>query len=156
MFLLCRRYMRTDEDAEEMMLNGYLKIFQSIYQFDYVDDPSTLAWVKKVMINECLMHLRKKNMFSLFADIPFDSADHAESVLEKLDADEIFRLIIELPMGYRTIFNLFVIEGMTHKDISITLGIKEGTSKSQLSKARSMLKHLLEQKEIRYAGQKTK
>jgi len=155
MFLLCRRYMKTNEDAEEMMLNGFLKCFQSLPGFDYSNDAMAVSWIKRIMINECLMQLRKKSSFLLTVETNIEEADNSESVLEKLEAAEIFRLITSLPVGYRTVFNLYVVEGFNHREIAGLLGISEGTSKSQLSKARNMLKLMIEKNNSDYAGQKT-
>jgi RNA polymerase sigma-70 factor (ECF subfamily) len=156
MFLLCRRYMKTNEDAEEMMLNGFLKCFQSLKNFDYSNDAMAMSWIKRIMINECLMQLRKKNSFLLTIESGTEEAAAGETILEKLSAGEIFNLITRLPVGYRTVFNLYVVEGMNHREIAALLGISDGTSKSQLNKARNMLKQLLEQNDISYAAKKTK
>ena len=149
-FLLCRRYVKTDEDAEEMMFNGYLKIFKGANHFNYSSDAAVWAWIKKIMINECLMHLRKKETFLLSVELVNEEQSNQETALEKLSAAEIYQLITQLPIGYRTVFNLFAIEGYSHKEISATLNISEGTSKSQLSKARKMLQQLVFQNENDY------
>lgn len=156
MFLLCRRYMKTDEDAEEMMLNGFLKCFAAAATFDYRNDAMAIAWIKKIMINECLMQLRKKDSFLLTVESSGEEPAEPETVLEKMNADEIFLLITRLPVGYRTVFNLYVVEGMNHREIAEALGITEGTSKSQLNRARNMLQQMLRQNDIDYAGQKAK
>ncbi|MEP6674804.1 MAG: sigma-70 family RNA polymerase sigma factor [Ferruginibacter sp.] len=156
MYLLCRRYMKTNEDAEEMMLNGFLKCFASLSSFEYKNDATAMGWIKKIMINECLMQLRKKNSFLLTIGSDTDEAATGETALEKLSAEEIFRLITRLPVGYRTVFNLYVVEGMNHREIASTLGISEGTSKSQLNKARNLLQQLIIQNDIDYAAKKTK
>lgn len=152
-FLLCRRYLKTDEQAEETMMNGFFKIFQSIVQFDYVNEAATYSWMKKIMVNECLMELRKKNGFLLIAENDSTEISVDEEAISKLSADEIFILITQLPIGYRTVFNLFVMEQMTHKEIAVLLNITQGTSKSQLSKARLMLQQMVQQNEG-YANRK--
>jgi len=149
-FLLCRRYLKSDEDAEEMMFNGYLKIFKGANQFNYSSEAAVWAWIKKIMVNECLMHLRKKETFLLSVDLVNEEQSNDETALEKLSADEIYKLITQLPIGYRTVFNLFAIEGYSHKEISATLNITEGTSKSQLSKAKKMLQQLISHNENDY------
>lgn len=156
MFLLCRRYVKTDAIAEECMLNGFLKFFKSLSTFQYQNDEATTAWLKKIMINECLQQLRQKNSFL------FTSQDEAvevmieEDAINTLSAEEIYKVIMQLPAGYRTVFNLYVIEGMSHKEIAKTLGIKEGTSKSQLSKAKQFLQNLLIKTNADYAARKIK
>lgn len=154
MFVVCRRYMRTNETAEEAMMNGFLKVYQQLQKFDYKDNPAFISWAKRIMINECLQMLRKKNSFlqveeSLAAEVAVD-----EEALERLSANEIFRLITQLPLGYRTVFNLFVIDDLNHKEIAERLGISEGTSKSQLSKAKQLLQQLLIQQNADYAARK--
>jgi RNA polymerase sigma factor (sigma-70 family) len=150
-FLLCRRYLKTDEHAEETMMGGFLKIFQSLGLFDYVNDAAAFGWMKRIMVNECLMELRKKNSFLLVAESSANDIAVDEDALSQMAADEIYQLITQLPIGYRTVFNLFVMEQMGHKEIAASLNITEGTSKSQLSKARNMLQQLLQQQNEVYA-----
>ncbi|HUS03486.1 MAG TPA: sigma-70 family RNA polymerase sigma factor [Chitinophagaceae bacterium] len=156
MFLLCRRYVKADETAEEVMMNGFLKFFNSLEVFNYVNDAATSGWLKKIMVNECLMYLRSNNSFLQVAmdDIPEVILD--EEIISGISADEILRLITKLPLGYRTVFNLHEIENYSHKEIAEVLGISEGTSKSQLNKARAMLQQLLIQNNSEYAGRKSK
>jgi RNA polymerase sigma factor (sigma-70 family) len=155
MFLLCRRYLRTDEAAEEAMMNGFLKFFHGLDRFQYVSDAATVGWLRRIMVNECLMQLRSTNSFlQVAAELP-EVAD-AGDPLDGLSAEEIFRLITGLPIGYRTVFNLYVMEGLGHKEIAKELGITEGTSKSQLSKARQLLQQQLIQQNSDHAWRKTK
>ena len=133
------------------MMGGFLKIFQSLNQFDYVNDAAAFGWMKRIMVNECLMELRKKNSFLLVAESVAHEMAVDEDALSQLAADEIYKLITQLPIGYRTVFNLFVMEQMGHKEIAAALSITEGTSKSQLSKARTMLQQLLQQQNKVYA-----
>jgi RNA polymerase sigma factor (sigma-70 family) len=156
MFLVCRRYLRSDEIAEEAMMNGFLKFFQSLQKFEYVNDAATFGWLKKIMINECLMHIRSNNSFLQVAvdEIPEDQFE--EDITSRISAAEIFKLVTQLPLGYRTVFNLYEIERMSHKEIAKLLGISEGTSKSQLSKAKNMLQQLVIKLDADYACRKTK
>ena len=156
MFLLCRRYLKNDETAEEVMMNGFLKFFASLNKFEYINDAAVVGWLKKIMVNECLMQLRSTNSFLQVAidDMPEVVAD--EQIIEKMSAEEIFRLITQLPVGYRTVFNLFELENKSHKEIAELLGINEGTSRSQLSKAKQMLQQLLIKNDSDYAWRKTK
>jgi len=156
MFLLCRRYMKSDVLAEEVMMNGFLKMFHSLQQFSYQDDISALAWIKKIMVNECLQVLRQKNSFLLTTEEVANELVSNNDIIAKLSADEIFKAITQLPVGYRTVFNLYVMEEMSHKEIAALLGITEGTSKSQLSKARSVLQQLIIQNNRDYAGRKAR
>jgi RNA polymerase sigma factor (sigma-70 family) len=146
MLLVCRRYVKDDRDAEELMLNGFYRFFTSLSSFQYRTDAALYTWIKKIVINECLMFLRKKAGFVLTSEPGADDHFIDDGILEQLSAEEIFGLIRELPPGYRTVFNLHVIEGCEHKEIAGMLGISEGTSKSQLNKARKLLqKNLLQQ-----------
>jgi RNA polymerase sigma-70 factor (ECF subfamily) len=147
MLLLCLRYVRNQADAEEMMLNGFYKFFTNIEQFTYTGTGSIAPWLKKIMINECLMFLRKKGRLQIIDEEHAAELAANDEIIGRLSADEIFELITTLPTGYRTVFNLFVVEGMGHKEIAALLNITEGTSKSQLNKARIML-----QKEMRKRG----
>jgi RNA polymerase sigma-70 factor (ECF subfamily) len=156
MFLLCRRYVKEDETAEEMVMNGFLKFFQSLDHFRYINDAATVGMLRRIMINECLMQLRSHNSFLLVASDEIPETGHADDFLDRISAEEIFRVITLLPVGYRTVFNLFVVEEMSHREIAGLLGISEGTSKSQLSKAKSLLQQMLIQKNDDHAYRKTK
>jgi RNA polymerase sigma-70 factor (ECF subfamily) len=156
MFLLCRRYLKNDEIAEEMMMNGFLKFFHSLNKFEYISDEATIGWIKKIMVNECLMQLRSTNSFLQVAMDELPEVEGNDNVVNELSAEEIFRLITQLPVGYRTVFNLFVVENFSHKEIAETLGISEGTSRSQLSKAKQMLQQMLIKNNPDYAWRQTK
>lgn len=145
LMLICMRYVKLREDAEEVLLDGFHKFFKSIDSFVYKTDAELYAFLKRIMINECLMLLRKKNVFTIVTEAEAENVMLNESALDNLSTKEIFELIIQLPVGYRTVFNLHVIEGMEHKEIAALMGISEGTSRSQLSKAKALLqKNLLQ------------
>ncbi len=154
MLLVCCRYVKNREDAEEILLNGFFRFFKNMSSFQFQHDAALYSWVKKMMINECLMFLRKKKSFSMVTEKEADDISLQEDALSNLSAAEIFSLIIQLPVGYRTVFNLSVMEDMDHKEIAGLLGIAEGTSRSQLSKAKSMLQHMLIQKGVTYERNK--
>jgi len=99
-----------------------------INSFSYKGDAALYMWLKKIMINECLMFLRKKNVFTIVTEATVQEMPLQEDALDKLSAGEIFNLIVQLPVGYRTVFNLYVIEGMPHKEVAALLNISEGTS----------------------------
>lgn len=141
--MVCLRYVKSLPDAEELMLNGFYSFFKSVDRFIYSGDNSIGGWLRKIMVNECLMFLRKKGELRIVEEKYAAESGGNDTLIDKLSADEIFRMIMEMPAGYSTIFNLFVIEGYSHKEISVMLGITEGTSKSQLSKARAMLQKKL-------------
>ena len=101
------------------------------------------------------MFLRKKNVFTIVTEATAEEIPLQEAALNNLSAEEIFNLIVQLPVGYRTVFNLYVIEGMPHGEIAGLLGISEGTSKSQFSKAKILLQKLLLQNDTEYVKRKT-
>ena len=156
MMLICRRYLKSREDAEEALLDGFYKFFKNLSAFHYQGDSALHVWLKKTMINECLMMLRKKNVFTIVIESSAEDIPLEEEALNNLSAKEIFDLIVQLPVGYRTVFNLYVIEGMDHKEIAGLMGIAEGTSKSQLSKAKSLLQKKLLQNGTAYIKRKSR
>jgi RNA polymerase sigma-70 factor (ECF subfamily) len=154
MLQVCCRYVKSREDAEELLLDGFYKFFKNLNSFSYQGEAALHAWLKRIMVNECLMFLRKKNVFTIVTESAAEEIVLEEEALSNLSAAEIYNLVIALPVGYRTVFNLFVIEGMEHKEIAALTGITEGTSKSQLSKARALLQKMLSKKGIEYVKQK--
>ncbi|HXB07598.1 MAG TPA: sigma-70 family RNA polymerase sigma factor [Puia sp.] len=150
MMALCCRYLKSREDAEEVLLDGFCKFFSHLPAFRYQGEAALYAWIKRIMVNECLMVLRRRHAFSVVSEIAAEELAHPVEPLPDLSAAQIFDLIVQLPEGYRTVFNLHVIEGMEHREIAKLLGIAEGTSKSQLSKARLFLQKMLLQRGINY------
>ncbi|UII75846.1 RNA polymerase sigma factor [Flagellimonas sp. HMM57] len=142
MFVHCYRYVKQKEDAEEIVSEGFVKVFSNLSKIDYRDAQSFEGWVKRIMINECLMFLRKKDLL-VFDKMEMTLAETTLKVEGILEADDIYALIVALPVGYRTVFNLYSIEGFSHKEIAQKLGIKESTSRSQLAKGRGLLKTLM-------------
>jgi RNA polymerase sigma-70 factor (ECF subfamily) len=139
MLLLCMRYVKYLPDAEELMLNGFYSFFETIDRFVYNSDAGITAWLKKIMVNQCLMFLRKKGALNIAPEEHAIEIAGEDSFEAKMNAAELYKMILALPAGYSTVFNLYVVEGYTHKEIAGMMGINEGTSKSQLSKARLML-----------------
>lgn len=143
---LCRRYARNQEEAEDMFHEGFIRIFQQLHTLRQVD--RLLPWMKMVMVNTAIniYHKNQKHRAEVEAEIAFEQASDAHTdVLSRLSADELLGLVATLPDGYRLVFNLYVIDGYTHPEISALIGIAEGTSKSQLARARLLLKHKLSQ-----------
>lgn len=143
MLMLCMRYVKNLADAEEMMLNGFFSFFKAIDRFEYSSDAGITAWLKKIMVNECLMFLRKKGELKMVEDKFAQEVAEQELFTSKMTAEEIYKEVLALPAGYRTVFNLFVVEGFSHKEIATMLNINEGTSRSQLNKARVMLQKVV-------------
>ncbi|WP_424961981.1 RNA polymerase sigma factor [Ekhidna sp.] len=135
---VCLRYIRDREEAEHIMIGGIVKVFEKLDQFK--SEGSFEGWVRRIVVNDCLMYIRKNRNMSLESDIETVS-DHPDlSVMEdSLSQEDLLKLIGELPVGYRTVFNLYAIEGYSHAEIAEQLNISENTSKSQLSRARKWL-----------------
>jgi len=148
--MLCSRYVKDHHIAEEMLLNGFYKFFKTIDRFLYTDDNSISSWLKKIMVNECLMYLRDDRKIRFVQEEYAEEVGVNDVILEKLNTAVILKLINALPDGYRMVFNLYVVEGYTHKEIAQMLQISEGTSKSQLSKARMFLQKIVPQKKTVY------
>ncbi|WP_266368407.1 RNA polymerase sigma factor [Tellurirhabdus rosea] len=145
LYRVCLRYVRHEPEAEEVLMNGFLKIFRSIDGFRYQNENALEAWLRRIIVNEALQHLRARRSLPTFyaEDALAAEADPLPLPDAGLDADRITELIAQLPPGYRTVFNLYVVEGYNHREIAEQLRITENTSKSQLSKARAMLQDLL-------------
>jgi RNA polymerase sigma-70 factor (ECF subfamily) len=137
MFRLCYRYLGNVQDAEDAVVEGFLKIFEHIRNFEYRTESSFLNWMKTIMINESLMFLRKSKRISYFeSDLVIEQENEFDIAIE---LDEIFKVMEQMPDGYRTVFNLFVIEGFSHNEIAEKLEISVQTSKSQLSRSKKFL-----------------
>lgn len=150
MFNVCFRYMKNEEDAEDMLSQGFTRVFNNLRSFEYREEHGLRAWIKRIMINECLMELRKNTNFLLVSEEEALDIGEYDNNLERLDAEYIYQAILSLPPGYRTVLNLNIIEGFSHSEISAMLGINEGTSRSQLNKARTLLKEKLSIETNRY------
>ncbi|MCE2742416.1 MAG: sigma-70 family RNA polymerase sigma factor [Fluviicola sp.] len=149
MYGVCLRYTRCADDAQDVLQEGFIKVFTNKNQFD-IEKPFG-AWVKTIMIHEALNYIKRNYKFVLFEnDSEFDQIQ--ESEVEFSDKDELKKKLMtilnKLPDGYRTIFNLYTIDNLTHKEIAEYLNISEGTSKSQYFKAKKMIQTILESERI--------
>ncbi|MDU0369058.1 RNA polymerase sigma factor [Hymenobacter endophyticus] len=139
MLALCLRYVRHQFDAEDVLARGFVKVFWGLHQF--AGTGSLAGWVRRILVHECLSFLRRRENLTLSleaADVRHLSAPQPSADVE-LQAADLLRLVQALPTGYRAVFNLCALEGYTHPEVAALLGITEGTSKSQLSKARALL-----------------
>ncbi len=141
MFRTCYRYLGNSHDAEDMVVEGFLKIFEHIKKFEYRNSSSLKNWMKTIMINESLMHLRK-NKRIVFSDDEY-IFEQNYTIDEALEIKDIHKAITQMPTGYRTVFNMYVVEGFAHKEIAEKLNISEQTSKSQLSRAKKFLQKMI-------------
>ncbi len=144
MLAICCRYVKDRMDAEDVMVTAFTKVFDRIGQFK--GEGSFEGWVRRIMVNESLSYLRKNKSMYLETDIEAAEREPDFDRLEgELEAEDLRKLIAELPAGYRIVFNLYAIDGFSHQEIATQLGVSENTSKSQLSRARAVLqKRLIE------------
>ncbi len=132
------RYIKDRDEAEEVMIGSFMKVFEKIDSFK--GDGSFEGWIRRIMVNESLMYLRKHKSMYLEVDIEMaDREPNYEWADQNLAAEDLLTLIQELPVGYRTVFNMYAIEGYNHAEIAESLSISVNTSKSQLSRARALL-----------------
>ena len=138
---ICKRYVGVGPLAEDVLMEGFMKVFTKIDMFQ--EQGSFEGWVRRIMVNEALMALRKEGKMK-FQETDFGfELGQADDAFANLHIEELNKLIEELPLGYKTVFNLYAIEGYNHQEIAVMLGIQEGTSKSQLSSARGLLQQKL-------------
>jgi RNA polymerase sigma-70 factor (ECF subfamily) len=139
MLVVCIRYSRNREEAEETLQEGFIKVFEFIHQYKSIG--SFEGWIRKIMVNCALQKYRGKSHLHPVINIETTDTDQlvSENILSQLDTKELLKMIQQLPPAYRMVFNLFVFEGFKHREIAELLGISEGTSKSNLSDARAIL-----------------
>jgi RNA polymerase sigma-70 factor (ECF subfamily) len=139
MYGVCLRFAKDSTEAEDNLQEGFVKVFTNIHKFRH--EGSLEGWVRRIMVNVSLTKYRKQHLMYPVEDIASYEAQHvSEDVLDKISADELLGLIQDLPTRYRMVFNLFVMEGMSHQEIGEAMKISEGTSKSNLARARDILK----------------
>lgn len=139
MLAVCLRYVNDMETARDLLQDGFVRVFMNIHS--YTGTGSFEGWLRKIFVNGALEYLRKSDVLRESTDLD-SSADLVQldsSAIEHLSAAELMKLIQELPVGFRTVFNMFAIEGYSHKEISEALGITESTSRSQFTRARQLL-----------------
>ena len=146
---VCDRYTKNQDDAVEILNDGFLKIFKEIHRYKpaYSDVVSSFkGWLRKIMVYTAIDHFRKNQKHQFTTDLDngvIQVSSGGENAVDRLSYEEIIRSIQDLTPGYRTVLNLFIIEGFTHEEISERLGISVGTSKSNLAKARRQLQKIL-------------
>ena len=147
MFPLCIRYIGNREMAEDVLQDGFITLFTKLR--DYKGDGSFDGWARKIFVNTALMSLRKKDALKMSEDLEAirGMKDDLPSQNQNIGYKELMKLVMELPPGFRTVFNMYAIEGYSHKEISDTLGISETTSRTQLSRARIWLQNKIKERE---------
>ena len=147
MYSICFRYVKNSMEAEDVLVTAFTKIFDKIEQFKAVG--SFEGWIRRIMVNEALSSIRKNKTMYLETDLEAAEREPDYDQLNNhLEAEDLVNLIQELPPGYRVVFNMYAIDGYSHKEIAEQLGISENTSKSQLSRARVFLQKLLRDQEL--------
>ncbi len=143
MFNSCLRYSSSHEEAEDSLQEGFIKVFDYLHQFRF--NGSFEGWIRKIMVNTCLQKLRSKNYMHAVVDIDSIQINETitEDIISQIGTKELLMMIQQLPPAYRTVFNLYVFEGMKHREIAKELAISEGTSKSNLFDARAILQKLV-------------
>jgi len=152
MLFVCLRYVQNRQEAEDLMIKGFTKVFKKLAQFK--SDGSFQAWVRRIMVNECLEYLRSNK--SMYLEIDLEKADMKAGYAllpQNLEVEDLMKMIEQLPTGYRTVFNLFALEGYSHNEIAQILQISVNTSKSQLSRGRKLLQQYLLQSERKLHNQ---
>ena len=142
-FIICLRYSTDYSEAEDMLQEGFIKLFDKMNKFN--KKGSFKSWAGRLIANNCIDIIRKKPNLYAITDYHANSLEtYTTNALDKMIGDDILAVIQSLPTGYRTIFNMYVIEGFSHKEIAERLNINAGTSKSQLNRARKLLQKKLE------------
>jgi len=146
---VCSRYIQNQDDLHDVLQEAFIRIFTKIHTFEYRGRGSLKAWLTRVVINESLHFLRDNNA-NIFVDKDVDLPDiiDDEPDIDNLSITQITDTILKLPPGYRAVFNLFAIEGKSHKEIAELLNIRPDTSASQFHKARNMLARMLKEQNI--------
>ncbi len=153
MYAVCLRYAGNAEEAEDILQEGFIKVYKKLDSFR--GDGSFEGWVRRIFVNTAIEHFRRKRYLQPVTEREENTIEGKSlSALDGLAEKDVLALIKELSPGYRTVFNMYVVEGYTHKEIADMLGISEGTSKSQLSRAKVILqemvrKYLDQQREVR-------
>lgn len=156
MLMVCKRYTMDDDSAQEILQNGFIKIFEKLEMFDFKG--SFDGWVRRIIANTAIDSIRKSKRMPLLSDNDSEFVTEAENTMEEeedmefqsVQANIALAAVEELTPGYRAVFNLYVFEEYTHKEIAEILGISEGTSKSNLAKAKQNLQRIIENKTVKF------
>lgn len=137
MYAVCMRYMGNADDAQDILQDGFIKVYKNLDKFR--GEGSFEGWMRRIMANTAIEQLRRKKLTFSVADKEEQIELKAPGAVDNLSEKDLLKIVSELSPGYRTVFNMYVVEGFGHKDIADALGISEGTSKSQLARARVIL-----------------
>jgi RNA polymerase sigma factor (sigma-70 family) len=144
MYAVCLRYAGTAEEAEDILQEGFIKVYKKMASFR--GEGSFEGWIRRIFVNTAIEHFRRKRYLQPVTEKEENTIEGKYlSALDDMATKDVMALIQQLSPGYRTVFNLYVVEGYSHKEIADMLGISEGTSKSQLSRAKVILQELVKQ-----------
>lgn len=148
MLAVCYRFAKSREDAEDMLQEGFIKIFTQLHQ--YRNEGALEGWIRRIIVHTCINVLKKNKKFSETVDLIHANSFHTneDMVPSIMQAKQVVECIRMLPLGYKTVLNLYAIEGYSHKEIGFMLDIEESTSRSQYTRARAMLEDILVKKRI--------
>ena len=148
MLSVCYRYAKSREDAEDMLQEGFIKVFTQIKQYEARG--SLEGWILRIIVHTCINHLKKNKKFSESVDLAFagNIIIREDNIPGAMHAKQIIECIRSLPLGYRTVLNLYAIEGYSHKEIASLLDIEESSSRSQYNRAKNMLENVLTKKNL--------
>ena len=148
MLSVCYRYSKSREDAEDMLQEGFIKVFTQIHKFE--NRGSLEGWILRIIVHTCINHLKKNKKFNEHIDLAYagDILIKEDNIPAIIQAKQVVESIRSLPLGYRTVLNLYAIEGYSHKEIGFMLEIEESTSRSQYTRAKNMLEDILIKKNI--------
>src|SRR6476620_8653859 len=145
---VCYRFAKNREDAEDMLQDGFIKVFTQLHQ--YRNEGALEGWIRRIIVHTCINILKKNKKFADSVDIIHETSIHIKEdmIPSIMQAKQVVECIRLLPLGYRTVLNLYAIEGFSHKEIASILDIEESTSRSQYTRAKAMLEDILIKKNI--------
>lgn len=145
MYAVCLRYSNSADDARDLLQEGFIKVFKNLAKFR--GDGSFEGWVRRIFVNTSIEHFRRATTMQSVTETHENTFEDKEwSAFDNLAEKDIFNMIRELSPGYKQVFNMYVVEGYSHKEIGDMLGISEGTSKSQLARAKMILQKMVKEK----------
>ena len=150
MLSVCYRYAHNREDAEDMLQEGFIKVFSQIHSFE--NRGALEGWIRRIVVHTCINILKKNKKFNESVDLIHATSMQVrdESIPSIIQAKQVVECIRLLPIGYRTVLNLYAVEGYSHREIGAMLDIEESTSRSQYTRAKAMLENILVKKQIIY------
>ena len=151
MFGICLRYAKKRHNAEDILQDGFIRVFR--YLKNFRGEGSFEGWLRRIFVNTAIEHYRKNSKVYSMSELPVESQEMTYNpAVQNMSVEELLGLVGKLSNGYRMVFNLYVMEGLNHREIAEKLGISEGTSKSQLARARAQLQKMIAERELKEYG----